>query len=67
MFKYILESAGDINWMAISALVTFFTIFSVSTVLAIRANKDHIDKMARLPLEDDTHNFNSETDSHNEK
>jgi hypothetical protein len=67
MYKYILESAGDINWMAISALITFFTVFMVSIVLVLRTNKDYIDKMAHLPLEDDTYNVNSETESHYEK
>lgn len=67
MYKYILESAGNINWMAISALLTFFTVFMVSIVLVLRTNKDYIDKMAHLPLEDDTHTLNSETESHYEK
>lgn len=53
--------------MAISALLTFFTVFMVSIVLVLRTNKDYIDKMAHLPLEDDTHTLNSETESHYEK
>ncbi|MEM6377815.1 MAG: hypothetical protein AAF705_06365 [Bacteroidota bacterium] len=59
MFKHILESAGEINWMAISALLTFFTVFMVSTVLAIRSNPKHIDRMANLPFDDENEKINA--------
>jgi hypothetical protein len=36
MAKYILEGAGNINWMAIFALLTFVHIFTVSALLAFR-------------------------------
>jgi hypothetical protein len=61
MFKYILESAGNINWMAIAALLTFFTVFMVSTVLVLKSDKKYIDKMANLPFEEDNNNLNAET------
>ncbi|MEM1121895.1 MAG: hypothetical protein AAGJ18_15695 [Bacteroidota bacterium] len=51
MYKYILEGAGDINWMAIFALVTFFWIFSVSAITIFLKKKSFIDHMAHLPLE----------------
>lgn len=54
MYKYILEQAGNINWMALFALLTFCFIFGVSIILVLRRNKAHIDHMASLPLEDDT-------------
>ncbi len=63
MFKYILEGAGNINWMAISALITFFVIFSVSAVLAFRRDPAYIQKMANMPL-DDSNPVNAETDHH---
>ncbi len=63
MFKYILENAGNINWMAISALITFFVIFMVSIVLAFSHNPAFIDKMASLPL-DDSNPVNAENDNH---
>ncbi|MBK9152197.1 MAG: hypothetical protein IPM26_14970 [Saprospiraceae bacterium] len=53
MYKYILESAGNINWMAIFALLTFFTIFLMSIWLVFRDSKEYIQKMEHLPLEDD--------------
>ncbi len=66
MYKYILESAGDINWMAIFALVTFFTLFLLSTIVILGKNKGYLDKMAHMPLEDDL-NQNSETFDRHEK
>lgn len=52
MYKYILEGAGNINWMAIFALFTFFFIFITSIVMAFGSNKAFIDKMAHMPLDD---------------
>ena len=52
MFKYLLEGAGDINWMAIFALITFFFIFVISVVVAFMQKPAYIEKMANMPLED---------------
>ncbi|MBK8657082.1 MAG: hypothetical protein KBG02_12010 [Haliscomenobacter sp.] len=52
MFKYILENAGNINWMAIAALITFFTIFILSAAVVLRKDKAYIQKMSMMPLED---------------
>lgn len=52
MFKYILSNAGNINWMAIFALLTFFFMFVISTVTILRRNPGFIQKMSHLPLED---------------
>ena len=53
MYKHILENAGDINWMALFALITFFTLFIIGIVTVFGKNKAYIDKMSNLPLEDD--------------
>ncbi|NRB52774.1 MAG: hypothetical protein HRU41_34255 [Saprospiraceae bacterium] len=53
MYKYILAEAGNINWMAIFALLTFFILFVMSAVLVLRRNGAFIEKMSRLPLEED--------------
>lgn len=53
MYKYILEAAGNINWMAVFALLTFFLVFMISIFLALFANKKEIDHMAHLPLDGD--------------
>ena len=52
MYKYILESAGSIDWMAIFALLTFFFIFSISVIAVFIKKQSFIDKMASLPLDD---------------
>lgn len=52
MYKYILQGAGDINWMALFALLTFVFIFVLSIILVLSSNKNYFTKMAGLPLED---------------
>lgn len=52
MFKYILQTAGNFNWMAIFALITFFTIFIMAVYLAFSTKKEEIKHYASLPLED---------------
>jgi hypothetical protein len=52
MYKHIIEQAGNINWMAVFALVTFCFIFGMSLILVFKQNKQFTDHMANLPLED---------------
>ncbi len=59
MYKYILEQAGNINWMAVFALTTFVFVFLLSVVLILRRDKGYISKMASMPLDD--HSLTSET------
>lgn len=56
MAKYILEQAGNINWMAVFALFTFMFVFIVSVILVLRKDKTHIDYMASLPLDEENQN-----------
>ena len=51
MYKYILETAGNINWMALFALVTFFLVFMISLYMVFIKGKDYSKRMAHLPLE----------------
>lgn len=51
MAKYILESAGNINWMAMFALITFMLVFLTGVYLVMTDNKTFINKMKNLPLE----------------
>jgi len=53
MYKYILESAGNINWMALFALITFFIVFSMSIYLAFVKDTKDLQQIADLPLSDD--------------
>ena len=53
MYKYILQSVENINWLAVASLLIFFVIFVVSVMWAFMSKKDYVDKMSNLPLEDD--------------
>ena len=54
MFKHILANAGDINWMAIFALLTFVLLFVISIIAVFFTKKGFIDKMSNLPMDDAT-------------
>jgi len=67
MFKHLLENIGnDINWMALFALVTFVVMFVIGTLTVLSRNKDYIEKMSNMPL-DDNHPLTSEIVDQNEK
>ncbi|MFZ1703369.1 MAG: hypothetical protein WAT79_03430 [Saprospiraceae bacterium] len=51
MGKYIIESAGNFNWMALFALITFMIVFLVGVYLVFMDNKNFIKKMENLPLD----------------
>jgi len=68
MFKHILAQAGDINWMALFALLTFFSMFLISLWVVVIREKGFYDHMARLPLDDEEPDFlNLETTGNHEK
>ena len=52
MYKYILQGAGDINWMGLFALLTFFSLFVISAIAIFGRSKAYIEKMANMPLDD---------------
>ena len=54
MYKYILESVSQINWMGIAPLVLFFSFFMVMLIRVLREDKTHVSKMAQMPLEKDS-------------
>jgi len=62
MFKYILEQAGDINWMAIFALVTFVSLFLITLFTVFKRSPAYINKMSNLPL-DETNPLTQEKNS----
>lgn len=51
MAKYILADAG-INWLAILALLTFFLIFSISTIMVFGRGRRSYEEVEKQPLED---------------
>lgn len=52
MYKYILAESGNINWMALFALLTFFIMFVLTIWVVFKKSPEHIKKMERLPLSD---------------
>ncbi|MEM6963301.1 MAG: hypothetical protein AAF573_00960 [Bacteroidota bacterium] len=52
MYKYILERAGDIDWMAILPLLIFTIVFAVVVIMAMTHKKDFVNHMASLPLDE---------------
>jgi cbb3-type cytochrome oxidase subunit 3 len=54
MFKYLLQSAGNIEWMAIMPLLLFIVLFLAVVGIALTRSKGEISHMANLPLENDT-------------
>lgn len=59
MAKYILESAGNINWMALFALVTFMFVFLTAVYMVLMDNKAFVQKMENLPLDGGDEIFDS--------
>lgn len=53
MYKYLLQSVENMNWLAAFSLVLFVIIFLGTTIWIMTRKKDFIDKMSKLPLEDD--------------
>ena len=53
MYKYILQSIENINWLAIGPLIIFFTFFLLITIRAMRHSRQYVEKMENLPLEED--------------
>jgi len=51
MYKYILESVNQINWLAIIPLLIFFTFFAITIIRVMKQDKEHIKKMENLPFE----------------
>ncbi len=52
MYKYILETAGDIDWLALIPLVIFFVFFSITIIRVLMTKKSYIQKMEKLPFEE---------------
>ena len=55
MYKHLLESVENINYLAIIPLAIFFLFFIATVIYAMRKNKSYIEKMGNMPL-DETNN-----------
>lgn len=52
MYKYLLENAGDLDWMAVGPMLVFVAFFVGVIVFAYTTDKSYINKMSNLPFED---------------
>ncbi len=52
MFKFLLQGE-DINWMAIFGLITFVLLFVIIVFVAFFRDSAFMNKMARMPLEEE--------------
>ncbi len=52
MFKFLLQGE-DINWMAVFGLITFVLLFIVIVLVAFFRDSAFMNKMARMPLENE--------------
>lgn len=59
MFKYIIERAGNIDWMAIIPMIIFVVIFTLVIIYAFFNKKTDFDSIAQIPLEDNDDNEDS--------
>jgi cbb3-type cytochrome oxidase subunit 3 len=53
MYKYLLESVEGVQWFGITTLILFFLTFSWVAIRAFFSKKEDMDRMARLPLEEE--------------
>ena len=53
MYKYILQSVENVNWLAIGPLIIFFVFFTGVVIMALSKKKGWIEKMGHLPLEEE--------------
>jgi hypothetical protein len=58
MYKYLLAESGNINWMAIFALITFFALFVITIWVTFKKSADYIRKMENMPLTETEKNEN---------
>lgn len=53
MYKYILESASQIDWMAIIPLIIFFSFFTMTIIVTMKKKEGFINHMKNLPFENE--------------
>jgi cbb3-type cytochrome oxidase subunit 3 len=65
MIQNVLRNLGGIERYGIVSLVLFFAIFSIMVIWAFSLRKQHLNKMANMPLESDDEGADSSTDKEN--
>lgn len=52
MYKYIIKTMGNVDWMAVVPLLLFFAVFVGTALVWWRKEQKVVDRMANLPLND---------------
>lgn len=52
MYKYIIKTMGNVDWMAVVPMLLFFMVFVGTALVWWRKEQKEVSKMANLPLED---------------
>jgi hypothetical protein len=58
MYREVLQSIKDVDVFPVIALIIFILFFVLVAVRLIRMDKDHLKKMAQLPLEPENNSQN---------
>ena len=58
MYREVLQSIKGVDVFAVIALIIFILFFVLVAVRLIRMDKDHLKKMAQLPLEPENNSQN---------
>jgi len=53
MYKYILDSVNQIDWLAIIPLLIFFCFFTITLIITMKKKDSFITKMKQMPLDND--------------
>ena len=52
MYKYIIKTMGNVDWMAVVPMFLFIAVFVGTALVWFRKEQKEVNKMANLPLED---------------
>ena len=52
MYKHIIKTMGNVDWMAVVPLVLFFVVFVGTALVWWRKEQKEVDRMANIPLND---------------
>ena len=52
MYKYLLDSVEQVDWLAIGPLLIFFVFFCAILIRTWKSNSSYLERMSNMPLED---------------
>ena len=52
MYKYIIKTMGNVDWMAVVPMLLFIAVFVGTALVWFRKNQKEVDIMANIPLDD---------------